>query len=94
MSDIDDIIANAATGEYSKATDAFNAAIQDKINDSLDQYKSRVASQMFSSAEEMIDELEPMDVATIEQDDLEDYDDNDALDDDDTVDDVPDQDDP
>lgn len=56
MSEIDDIIANAVDGKYSEAGNAFDAAMQAKIQDKLDQHKAMIAQNMFDVDGEEVDD--------------------------------------
>ena len=72
--DIDQLIDNIATQNYSKASEIFNELLQDKMTDALDQEKIAVAGQIFNGEDPDDEQLE-MDFES--DDDLEDMEDDD-----------------
>lgn len=76
MSGIDDIIVNTVNKDFAQANDAFNDAMQGKVNDSLDQHMAHVAQVMSGQASE--DEFpENIELSNDDIDDLGDEDDED-----------------
>lgn len=49
---IDDLIDNLATGQMSKASDAFEDLMKDKISARLKEKEVEIASKMFSASDE------------------------------------------
>jgi len=68
MADIEDLVQNVMDNNFNKANDVFNALIQDKMGDALDQEKIAVSSQIFGNDTE---ETETLEVEGEEDDDMD-----------------------
>ena len=84
MSDIEDIIQHSVEKNYAEAGKAFNAAIQGKIEDRLDQHKAMIAQSIYGDEQE--GDEEPVDLEASEEDDDQNIEDLEAfVDDEDAV---------
>jgi len=73
MADIEDLVQNVMDDDFNKAKDVFNALIQDKMADALDQEKIAVASQIFGDGVEEDEDME-FDETDLDDIDLDDID--------------------
>lgn len=60
---ISDLVASAVTGDYVNADKMFDAELNDRLNDVLDQARVRISGQIFNK--------EPVDLSDEEIDDIE-----------------------
>ena len=76
---IDDMITHITNNDLTKANDAFNSLLQDKMNIAMEQEKIAVASTIFNGTEEPDEEQLEMDFdeedLEVDEDEDEEYDD-------------------